>query len=342
MIHQNIDGPEYDEMLSRYIDDRASERERTEVKRLAANDKEFAQRLAQMQNQKALLNNLPVAKAPAWLNEEIKMSLERKLLLNEQPTFTDEVAGHRNLFFKRFATAAIILVLAGGLMYMVLQAFTPATDAYKEQRLAHNTNTEKTTTRAITHEDTLVKEAYKNQQPVFTASLELSSNDPEGMNNYINKVAYIYDIEDNIFKDVQDDKTFYHVTASVNQVRSLVNELAVVWGECQNTKLTAYGLSGQKDIIIDNISSAQVLAIFKQDTATDKIAVARDFSDFNAVFGTHQKSDLYAKRVADRAEMPKPERPELTSGQKQTDSETTEPTEEKINLTITIQSSPKQ
>ena len=344
MIHQNIDTPEYEEMLSRYIDDRASERERTEVKRLAANDEAFAKRLTQMKNQKALLNNLPVSSAPAWLTEEIKLSLERKLLLNKQPDFTDEAAGHRNLLFKRFAAAAIILVLFGSLVYIVMQAFTPASDLYKDQTLARKFDkpdpVEKTL--AKTHVDTVVKEAYKDQTPVFTASLDILSADPAGMNNYITKVAYIYDIEDNIFKDAQGDKTSYHVTANVDQVRSLVSELAAVWEECKNTKLTTYSISGQNDIVIDNISAAQISAIFKQDNLSDRISVARDFSDFNAVFGTHQKSDQYANRLADRAiSMPTPERPELTSGQKQPTNDTKQTNEEKINLTITIQSAPK-
>ena len=45
MSHHNIDKPEIEDMLSRYIDGELSERERTELKRMAVNDDEFAARI---------------------------------------------------------------------------------------------------------------------------------------------------------------------------------------------------------------------------------------------------------------------------------------------------------
>lgn len=340
MTNQNTDKPEFDEMLSRYIDGEASERERTEIKRLAANDAAFAEKLTRLKNQKSLLNNLPVTCAPSWLTEDIKLSLERNSLLNEQPTYIDEVAGHRNLMYKRVMTAAIILVLCGSLVFIIMQVFSPATGSY-DNRIAEirPSTTDGEPVASADHIDTVVKEAYRDQTPVFTASLNLTSGNPDGMNSYIGKVIYIYDLNENIFKDTKGDTTYYHVSADIDQVRNLLGELAVVWEECKDAKLTAFDPSGSDDVRIDSLSAAQLSAIFKQDTPSDRIEIARDFADFNSVVDTQNKRDSYARLVSNRNRPPEPEKPQLTSGQKPEPSTDRQPAAEKINLTITVQGS---
>ena len=343
MTYQNIDKPEIEEMLSRYIDDEASERERTEIKRLIANDASFAEKLTRLKNQKALLNNMPVASAPDWLMGDIKLSLERKSLLNEQPTYIDEVAGHRNLLYKRAMTAAIILVLCGSLVVIIMQVFSPTGENYQNQLSVNKTLTPAASSEPAQPKrpDSVVTQAYKDQSPVFTASLQITSDNPEGMNSYISKVVYIYDMDKDVYKDAQGSTTYFHVASDIGKVRSLLNELAVVWEECKTTQLTAYGIAGRNDVIIDSVSAAQLAAIFKQNSPVDRFDVARDFADFNSIVGTQDKRDSYARILADRNSAPDPERPELTSGQK-TETTTDQPqTAEIINLTITVQAAPQ-
>ena len=121
MSPNNIDKPEVEDLLSRYVDGELSEREQTEVRRMAVNDAVFAERLVRMEKQRELLSNMPVESAPEGIANVVRGALERKYLLNETVAVADELAGARNLFARHFMTAAIIFVLFGGLVYMVLQ-----------------------------------------------------------------------------------------------------------------------------------------------------------------------------------------------------------------------------
>lgn len=69
-----------EELLSCYIDDELSQRERTEVKRLIRNDKSVGKKLSEMQKQKELLNSLPTAAAPTGLLDNVKAMLTKEFV----------------------------------------------------------------------------------------------------------------------------------------------------------------------------------------------------------------------------------------------------------------------
>ena len=85
--------PNLDELLSSFMDGELSPRQRTEVQRMATHDPQVARRLQQLQNCRSLFCSLPVAKAPSDLLEQIKISLERHSLLQEQPSVRGRSVG---------------------------------------------------------------------------------------------------------------------------------------------------------------------------------------------------------------------------------------------------------
>jgi anti-sigma factor RsiW len=117
--------PNIDELLSSLVDGELPLRQQTEVQRLAARDPEVGRRLRQLQNCKILVNALPRAEAPDGLLEQIKRSVERKTLLEEQPVSGASSAGIINLMARRLMAAAAMIALLGVLGVVVYQIVAP-------------------------------------------------------------------------------------------------------------------------------------------------------------------------------------------------------------------------
>ncbi len=117
--------PQTDELLSAFLDGELSPRQQTEVQRMAAHDPDMAQRLQQLRGCRTLINVLPRADAPADLLEQVKLSLERRSLLEEHSVLTSTRAGVRHLRMRRFLAAAAMIALVGVLGLVIYQIVSP-------------------------------------------------------------------------------------------------------------------------------------------------------------------------------------------------------------------------
>jgi len=117
--------PNLDELLSSFMDGELSPRQRTEVQRMAAHDPSVGRRLRQLQNCRTLLSSLPPAEAPGDLLEQIRQSLERKTLLQEQPVSARRSAGVIHLVFRKLVAAAAMISLLAVLGAVVYQVVAP-------------------------------------------------------------------------------------------------------------------------------------------------------------------------------------------------------------------------
>ena len=117
--------PKIDELLCSFVDGELPPRQQTEIQRLAARDPEISRRLRQLQNCRALVSALPRSEAPGELFEQIKVAVERKTLLEEQPASGVSTAGVIHLIARRFLAAAAMIALLGVLGYVVYQIVAP-------------------------------------------------------------------------------------------------------------------------------------------------------------------------------------------------------------------------
>ncbi len=118
--------PNLDELLNSFVDGELSARQKTEVQRMAARDPEVGWRLRQLQNCKTLFSSLPPAQSPPDLLEQVRQSLERRLLLQEQPVFGRRAAGSWHLVFRKLVSAAAMIALLAILGVVVYQIVGPA------------------------------------------------------------------------------------------------------------------------------------------------------------------------------------------------------------------------
>jgi anti-sigma factor RsiW len=117
--------PNIDELLCSFVDGELPARQQTEVQRLVARDPEVGRRLRQLQNCRTLIGALPRAEAPGELLEQVKLAVERKTLLAEQPASGVSTAGVIHLLTRRFLAAAAMIALLGVLGFVVYQIVAP-------------------------------------------------------------------------------------------------------------------------------------------------------------------------------------------------------------------------
>lgn len=120
--------PNIDELLCSFVDGELPPRQQTELQRLAARDPEVGRRLRQLQNCKTLISALPPAEAPGELLEQIKLAVERKTLLEEQPALGISTAGVIHLAARRCLAAVAMIALLGVLAFVVYQIVAPVAD----------------------------------------------------------------------------------------------------------------------------------------------------------------------------------------------------------------------
>jgi hypothetical protein len=334
-IHKDID-----ELLSCYIDGELSDRGRTEVKRLIQHDKNIAAKLGELQKQKQLLNCLPVSGAPKGLLQNINVSLNTKSSADRYFIDTDHLAGARHLLLRRVLTAAAMFVLVGALALVVFSVIMPGTASRQGIAISPvgSSLDRGSATEAVVASAPAIQEAIPDSYP-FRAALELTTYDSIAINGFIAKTIYNNGLVDNTIPKRQATSSTYHITCTTDQIVTLVGDLETVWDKCHKTSLTVYGKTADSGIMIDNITSAQTITVFAQDKSNDRIEMAKNFADFNALMRDGGDASSFAlsppKEPAEfvpsvpiKPSLTRPEQPTVPADKVQTG--------QSVNLIITV------
>jgi len=232
--------PNLDELLSSFLDGELSSRQRTEVQRMAAHDAAVGRRLRQLQNCKTMFSSLPSAEAPGDLLDQIKQSLERKTLLQEQPVVARRSAGVIHLVFRKFLSAAAMICLLAFLGAVVYQIVAPVSGPETPHRVAINP----------TPGEPLAPEAGE-PMPVmvvadagFSGRLELQTAAFTSTDAFVKRAIGTCGLVDLAEADLLGDRRTYRVTGTRDDVNRLVASLGGVWDEFSSVSFHASAPGG--------------------------------------------------------------------------------------------------
>jgi len=331
-IHKDID-----ELLSCYIDGELSERGRTEIKRLIRHDKSIAGRLGRLRKQKQLLNCLPVAPAPEGLLEDIKASLKPKPILKRYLSDAEESAGARHLLFRRVLTAAAIFILVGVLAGVVFNVIMPDAGSHEPVAIQPaDSSQDAGGAKEAVVESTAVEGGMTPDSYPFHAALELASYNSIAVNGFIAKAIYSNGLVDNTIPEREATLSTYHVNCTTAQIVALLADLEAVWEKCRQTSLTIYAEDRDSEIMINNITSAQAIAVFAQDKPDERTELAQNYADFNALirdqldggdFALSRDEEQFVPSIPIKPDLTRPEQP-VRRDQPQTGTS--------VNLIITV------
>lgn len=328
-----------DELLNCYADGELPERSRTEVKRLMEHNPAIGEKLDRLKAMKALLNELPIEQAPADMFEQTKISLERKCILDDYAVSSSELEGARHLMLRRLVAAAIILVLFGGLIGVVVNIMIPS---------SHNSsNVASVDPAGLSVPSISPAASIENLEnvpapAVFSVALDLATGDPIQMNSLLTKALHNNDLLGSAEPPKPDDpKRTTMIRCTKPQVIALLSDLNAEWDRCEHVTLVVNDHRAGSDIIVRNVTCEQVKGIFKRDRISNRIELARAFSDFNALAPRREVDSDFASLQEEIGPdgVPlklAPVRPELTSGSVSYDSSGDLEDQEKIDMMITI------
>ena len=328
-----------DELLNAFIDGELTERQRTEAQRLIGHDKRIARRLGQLQKCKMLVGSLPSAEAPAEMVEDVKAALERRTLLSQQQKGFDEREGARHLLVRKVLTAAAMIGLVavfGAVIYTIIAPHR--TD--KPVAVEHWMHPAEKIPMQNETPDTVPSFAKSTDITEFNGTLELKTTTPIAVNAFISRA-----IEDNgllgkVAPKSLPSKTVYTLDCSSKALGLLLADLENVWAKFDSATLFVDTEQATRQVVVDAVSSGQVVEIAGRDSLKERIELAKNFAALNNMAEQQPGRDILAVAGDGKPDLTVIPKPVLTSGEKKIKKPPARPEGDKnVHLTIVVLSS---
>jgi hypothetical protein len=257
-------------LLNGYIDGELTVRQKTEVKRLLANDSQVAARLRQLEKCRILISALPVAEAPSEMAEDIMARLARRSLLGEEPAVIDERAGTRDLFLRKFLTAAAMIALMAVLAIVVYTIVAPPPVPH-----GPSTADDKRTTEVIQPPQTVLAK--------FNGRLELKTAAFKEMDAFIDRA-----VAENGFVECTGierlaERTTYVLTCGHSGLNRLLERLEKNWARLDSATLFVETDLFGRPVVVDAVTTDQIAEVTTQTTSQDTVRVAKDLALLNSL-----------------------------------------------------------
>lgn len=296
-----------DELLSGYVDGELSERKYTELKRLMLHDPALEAKFTELKKQRDFLNSMPIEKAPQGLLAEVVALQERKFILNGYSEVSTESEGIKHLFFRRALTAAVMLVLFGGLGGLIYKIVAPVQMADNKDVASGNFDSEIDLTSGFVP---VIGETAKTvvDTPVFRASLDLKTEHAISMNSFIMKTIFKHDLND--FVDPPENEgtsSTIRITCGIDSIVAILGDLQSEWDKCKEANLSVYDHALAREVVIKKISSSQVMDIFTEDKFYTRMQIVKTYADFSGINLYGNRAIAINKVDAGSGDMVKPE-----------------------------------
>ncbi len=267
-----------DELLNSFIDGELTEKEQAEIRQIIAQEPEVSVRLRQLQSCKILISSLPPSEAPSEILDEVKASLERKTLLNQQSFSFDDYRGSRHLFARKVLTAAAMLgfiAILGAVIYVIVRP----------------QSVRQTSSGPLAFEEGPTSIYVSAGKPVDTASvveefngrIEFQTGSFTAVDAYINRT-----IEDNGLSDYtkavsSGNKKVYSVSCDKEHLNLLLADLGTIWQRFESATLFVETEHFGSPVIVDSATVEQTMDIVNQDSFDRRIQLAKDFATLNNI-----------------------------------------------------------
>jgi hypothetical protein len=264
--------PQTDELLSAFLDGELSARQQTEVQRMAAHDRDTAERLQQLRNCRTLLNVLPRAEAPADLLEQVKLSLERRSLLEERSILTSTRAGVRHLRTRRLMAAAAMFVLVGVLGLVIYQIVAPAPAGRTPSVAGGSIDT-----------PPLPIPPVKYVSSPFSGRLELSTASLKQTANVISSCVENNGLSVDTQWNPEGTRAVCHISGPRGGLSHLLADLDAAGQSFKTARLSVETDRFGESIAVDAVTLAQVAQIMNQRTDQARVRTAMNLAMLNRV-----------------------------------------------------------
>lgn len=301
------ENPNIDELLNSFIDGELTAGQQTEVQQLVAHNPQIAKRLRELQRCKMLVGSLPCDEAPAGLLNDVKASLARRTLLDQQSSVIDERAGTRHLLARKVLAAAAMIGLVAVLGVVIYTIVAP--EPVPEVPIAIEDQQPLEIIEAVESRESLI--AIE-----FNGRLELKTSALIAVDAFVNRAIQDNGLSNSLSPVRRPDKSVYSINCSREELNLLLADLEYIWAELDSATLFVETDVFNRQVEVEAVSTKQIAEIVGQDSEQMCIKVAKDFAVLNSMTELLPgKEVLSAMRDGSRSLITIP-RPVLTGSQK--------------------------
>jgi hypothetical protein len=280
--------PNIDELLNSFLDGELPPRQQTEVQRLVARDPEVGRRLRQLQSCKTLIGALPRAEAPGEMLEQIKLSLERRTLLEEPSVSGRSIAGRWQLMARRFVAAAAMIALLGVLGVVVYQIVAPVPGTGVGGPVATTTAPEPLT--GIGQGGTIPAVVPDSG---FSGRLEIRTASFPNTSAFITRAVEDNGLSASVESEVTGNSRIFRVASTREGVNRLLASLSEIWQTFDAATLRV-DRSGQYTdaVAVEAVTPEQAISIVAQGSVQARVKTAQGYARMNAMMRDMPAGDI--------------------------------------------------
>ena len=329
---------ELDQLISGYLDGQLPKRHHTEVDRLIRHDPEFLDEFIRIKKQKELLGAMPTASAPEGMFGNLKHLIDEKYSVG--PITSQTAEGSRHLRNRRYLSAAAMFVLIGVLAIILFNIIMPLSPRSTTIIDVANLPSPKepVETLAKIEKDDITDNILTGAYPI-NASIKLVSSDVITVNGSVEKAIFNNDLLEYTVPGRYDNASTYQLTCSPEKVIAFLTDLQAVWNKCSDTRLIVHGKTVTSNVVIDDISPAEVAALYRHDPGGDHIRYAKQMAGFKNIVKSMPLEGAFGSAQFDSAKLARElptVKPVLTTGANEPVDKQPSDNSQNVILTITV------
>jgi hypothetical protein len=272
-----------DILIRGFLDGELTQRQRTELKRLAQHNPSVKKELHALYRQKELYSALPVEKAPKDLAEEVRRKLERRMILDAEPAAQVRPLGRAHLLFRRIAAAAAMLFLPLGILaILVVQIIKPV----DEMPMGTSpTAGVEAPDQAIRSQANPVAAGPEKTMVLSLGCLTLVTDQPIAVNELIKNGIVSNALLSGASSQRSESSAIYRIQCRQGQMLSLLGSLEPVWRNCskQQLVLTSDDPSAAKAVAIEGIRPDQLKSLAEESNPVRMQMIAAHIERLNRI-----------------------------------------------------------
>ena len=216
-----------------------------------------------------------MAKAPGDLLDQIKTSLERQSLLQEQPVLGRRTVGAWTLAFRRLVSAAAVIALMGVLGLVVYQIVSPVPSGGVGSRIVKELS-------SLTEPEVPAAPPIVVADAGFTGRLELRTARLVQADTFVARLIENSGLSGHAEPGLMGNRRIYQVTGSRESVNRLVASLSGVWQSFESAALQVeQPQRSGTPVIIESVTPEQAVGIVAQNSTEASHATATAYAAMN-------------------------------------------------------------
>jgi len=322
-----------EQLIHGFLDGELTQRQRTELKRLAQHNPSVKKQLHSLYRQKELFSALPVEKAPKDLAEEVRRKLERRMILDTEPAVRIHPLGRSYLLYRRIAAAAAMLFLPLGILaILVIQIIKPV----DEMPVGSPSAVVESPDLSIRTASGPAAAGSEQTKVLSMGRLTLVTDQPIVVNELIKNGVLSNHLLSEASSQRTESSAVYRIQCRQRQMLSLLKSLEPAWQNSSKQRLAIISEdpASAEPIMIEGIRPEQLISLAEESNPARIQMIAAHMQRLNRI--NPEDYQIRVEKEGGRGSVLEPVKPRIAWTEENKERRTTEPNNE-VQMVLVIE-----